>query len=109
MRGADPRVPFVPVLPSEGSRHGAAPQELYPPGISDPETYGHVCAESLTTPSEGYKPPSPGKYEPPDKDPRGVAGREPCGASGRRSPKVSDTVEVSDFYFLVGASFQSQQ
>ena len=47
-----PSAPFIPHLPTEGGLSAYAPS-----GIPEPETYGHICAGSLTTASEEYEPP----------------------------------------------------
>ncbi|KAH9993287.1 hypothetical protein BJV74DRAFT_884401 [Russula compacta] len=62
VRSASPSTPFIPVLPSEVSRHPApAPRPVPPPiarsemgpeEIPEPETFGHIRPRSLTPPSE---------------------------------------------------------
>ena len=52
-------------------------------GYPEPETFGHIRAESFTTPSEQYEPPGeePRGAAPPG-EPRGAPGGEPRGAPG---------------------------
>ena len=80
MRDTSPSVPFVPDLPSEGSRHTYPPQLL---GIPESGTYEHVRPESLSTPEE---------YEPLSKEPRGVPGVHPPGEERRVATGKAPTV-----------------
>ncbi len=72
-RAASPSVPFVPVMPSDVSRRTYPPQQ---PGVLEPETYGHIRPESVTTE----------EYEPPGEEPRGVPGEHPPGEEPRGAP-----------------------
>ena len=92
----DPSAPIIPYLPEEGARRGAP----YPPsGIPEPETRGHIRAESLTTASEPYEPPIDDFY-------RGAPGGDPRGAprsglsrapTARGAPGVSGSPTQSPY------------